>query len=60
AGTDPALAAVLDKIRASPPEVVSPGGTAVTRRPEDHPTVPLLCALGVATLLFVSLAVARR
>jgi hypothetical protein len=59
-GTDPTLAAMLDKIRANPPDVVLPGGTIVTPRSWDYPNVPLLCSLIVAGLLFVSLAVLRR
>ncbi|ORB58796.1 hypothetical protein [Mycobacterium persicum] len=60
AGTDPTLSALLDKIRASPPNVVLPSGTIVTSRSWDYPNVPLLCSLAVAGLLFVSLAVLRR
>lgn len=59
-GTDATLAALLDKIRANPPDVVLPGGTVVTRRSWDYPNVPLLCSLMAAGLLFVSLAVLRR
>ncbi|BBX64635.1 hypothetical protein MSAS_38090 [Mycobacterium saskatchewanense] len=59
-GTDPTLAALLDKIRANPPNVVLPSGTVVTSRSWDYPNVPLLGALLMASLLFVSLAVLRR
>lgn len=59
-GTDPNLAALLDKIRDSPPDVVLPSGTIITPRSWDYPNVPLLSALMVAGLLFISLAVLRR
>lgn len=59
-GIDPTLAAVVDKIRANPPNVVLPSGTIVTRRSWDYPNLPLLGSLMVAALLFVSLAVLRR
>lgn len=60
AGTDLTLAALLDKIRANPPNVVLPSGTIITNRSWDYPNVPLLCSLAVAGLLFISLAVLRR
>jgi hypothetical protein len=59
-GTDSNLAGLLDKVRASPPDVVLPSGTIVTRRSWDYPNVPILCSLMAASLLFVSLAVLRR
>ena len=58
--TDPTLAALLDKIRANPPNVVLPSGTIITRRSWDYPNVPLITSLIVASLLCVSLAVLRR
>jgi hypothetical protein len=59
-GADPALAAALDKIRAHPPDALSPGGTVAGHRSWDYPNLPLLCSLVAASLLFVALAVLRR
>jgi hypothetical protein len=59
-GTDPTLASLLDKIRDSPPSVVLPSGTVITRRSWDYHNVPLVASLLMAGLLFISLAVLRR
>lgn len=59
-GTDPMLAADLDRIRAAPPGAVLPNGVVVTSRSWDYPNVPLIVSLLGAVLLCVALAVLRR
>lgn len=56
-GTDPALAAILDAVWASPPR---PAVTAGANPIADAPTVPLVAGIVVSALLCISLAVLRR
>lgn len=57
ADAEPALAAILDRIRATPPEAQ---GEPAVRPLTDYPNVPLITGLVVAALLCLSLAVLRR
>ncbi len=58
--TDATLTNLLDRIRDTPPNVVLPNGTMITRRSWDYPTLPISISLAAAILLCVSLAVLRR
>lgn len=60
ATTDANLAALLNKVRDNPPEVVLPSGTSITRRSWDYPNPVLIAALAVTAVLFSALAVLRR
>jgi hypothetical protein len=58
--TNPALAGILDRIRANPPTAAMASANTVAKGSWDWPNVPLVAAVVVSALLSISLAVLRR